>query len=69
MSQYQQPQAAWEWSQEDERRWQAEQELAATRQQTDKQVSMSELAKYNKEFECLLAQFDSHFMIPNKESN
>jgi|26BtaG_2_1085354.scaffolds.fasta_scaffold07791_3 hypothetical protein len=62
-------QAAWEWSQEDERRWHAEQALAATRQPTDKQVSMSELAKHNKEFECLLAQFDSHFMIPSKESN
>lgn len=44
-------QAGWEWPQEDERRWQAEQELAATRQPTDKQVN-----------ERLLADFDSIFM-------
>lgn len=44
-------QAGWEWSQEDERRWHAEQELAATRQPTDEQVN-----------ERLLADFDSIFM-------
>ena len=52
-----QQQAGWEWSQEDERRWRAEQALAATRQPTDKQVN-----------ERLLADFDSIFMS-NKESN
>jgi len=57
MSDYQQPQAQWEWSQEDERRWHAEQALAATRQRTDKQVN-----------DRLLADFDSIFMM-DKESN
>ncbi|MGP9490869.1 hypothetical protein [Psychrobacter sp. AOP7-B1-24] len=57
MSQYQQSQAGWEWSQEDERRWHAEQALAATRQPTDKQVD-----------DRLLADFDSIFMM-DKESN
>lgn len=52
-----QQQAGWEWTQEDERRWHAEQALAATRQQTDKQVN-----------ERLLADFDSIFMM-DKESN
>ena len=54
---HQQAQSNWEWSQEDERRWHAEQELAATRQPTDKQVS-----------DRLLADFDSIFMM-DKESN
>lgn len=46
-----QQQAGWEWSQEDERRWHAEQALAATRQPTDEQVNKR-----------LLADFDSIFM-------
>ena len=58
MSGYQQDAAGWEWSLDDEERWQAEQlELAATRQPTDKQVS-----------DRLLADFDSIFMM-DKESN
>lgn len=56
MSYQQQDQAGWEWSQEDERRWHAEQTLAATRQPTDEQVN-----------ERLLADFDSIFMT-DKES-
>lgn len=50
-------QAGWEWSQEDERRWQAEQELAATRQIASEQVN-----------DRLLADFDSIFMM-DKESD
>lgn len=57
MSQHQQSQAGWEWPQEDERRWHAEQELAATRQPVDQQVN-----------ERLLADFDSIFMT-DKESS
>lgn len=57
MSQYQQSQAQWEWSQEDERRWRAEQELAATRQPVDQSVT-----------DRMLADFDSIFMM-DKESN
>lgn len=56
MSNYQQLQARWEWSHEYEMRWQAEQELAASRQPTDEQVN-----------ERLLADFDSIFMM-DKES-
>ncbi len=52
-----QQQAGWEWSQEDERRWHAEQKLAATRQPVDQQVN-----------ERLIADFDSIFMM-DKESN
>lgn len=48
---YQQAQSNWEWSHEDERRWHAEQALAATRQPADEQVN-----------ERLLADFDSIFM-------
>ncbi|WP_178379232.1 hypothetical protein [Psychrobacter sp. C 20.9] len=44
-------QAGWEWSQEDERRWHAEQELAATRQPIDQSVT-----------DRMLADFDSIFM-------
>ena len=51
MSQYQQSQAGWEWSQEDEQRWHAEQELAATRQPVDQSVT-----------DRMLADFDSIFM-------
>lgn len=63
MSGYQQDQASWEWIDQEEERWNAENIKGA-----DHHSSMSDLAKHNKEFECLLAQFDSHFMIPNKES-
>ena len=54
---YQQAQSNWEWSQEDERRWHAEQELAATRQPTDEQVN-----------ERLLADFDSIFMMDGERN-
>lgn len=54
---YQQAQSNWEWSQEYERRWHAEQELAATRQPTDKQVN-----------DRLLADFDSIFMIDGEKN-
>lgn len=57
MSDYQGEPAQWEWSQEDERRWHAEQELAATRQPTDKQVN-----------DRLLADFDSIFMMNGEKS-
>ena len=61
MSEYQQDAAGWEWMDQEEQHWFAN--------NISEQASMSELAKHNKEFECLLAQFDSHFMIPSKESN
>lgn len=50
-------QAGWEWSQEDEQRWHAEQALAATRQPVDQSVA-----------DRMLADFDSIFMM-DKESN
>lgn len=48
---YQQDQSGWEWAYEDERRWQAEQELAATRQPVDQSVT-----------DRMLADFDNIFM-------
>jgi|GEM_PF-3289757 len=56
MSNYQQPQAGWERSHEYEMRWQAEQELAASRQPVDQSVT-----------DRMLADFDSIFMM-DKES-
>ena len=58
---YQQAQAGFEWREQEDEYWFAK--------NISEPASMSELAKHNKEFECLLAQFDSHFMIPGKESN
>jgi F0F1-type ATP synthase membrane subunit b/b' len=55
MSHQQQAQAGWGWSHEDEMRWHAEQELAASRQQANEQVN----EQVN---ERLLADFDSIFM-------
>lgn len=54
---YQQAQSGWQWAQEDEMRWQAEQELAASRQPTDEQVN-----------ERLLADFDSIFMMDGERN-
>lgn len=50
MSQYQQQQAGWEWSQEDERRWQAEVERDVSNTPA---VAMTEQ---------MMADFDSIFM-------
>lgn len=56
MSDYQQPQAQWEWSQEDERRWQAEIERDVSNTPA---VAMTEQ---------MMGDFDSIFMS-DKESN
>jgi len=55
---YQQDQGGWEQLAQEEEHWHA-----------NKSASMNELAKYNTEFEQLLTQFGSEFMIPSKESN
>lgn len=52
-----QQQAGWEWRDQEEERWHAEQALAATRQPVGQQVN-----------ERLIADFDSIFMM-DKESN